>query len=441
MVNPSQLAGMAQSAYSTGALTGLSIEPVRQAAKERIDYERKQQDSIYQITADLDAQAYNTLSNDVDQIFQDVADKKIYYDSPDMMGRLSALRGKAKAMSETDAILKAATDQFTKNPDGFVYNKKDANGNIVAGGYQDFVADLQARRNEKFEVPEEYMQSINGMLQNVGSRINEQQVVPRIQKSITDLADQYHKTIEAAKTEGRRLGKPIPAQIGRSIVQVTNATDISDFKDEIENAIIEGYSDDLGQLAALYRGRGGESLDDVSFAKKFVQDNLPTTRVSTEIRRDADPPTSNNNETQLITSNDGWSFGDFYGSFIRENIAPEGKEPVMVVNGISVEHKKTNPQQDLTVGEEEGARAMRGSVVRVFRDRDTGELMLKVRTGQNKVDIPYAPNYYVLEKEYGLTEDRINKLLSGRMGGSGEVIDKPANTTPTAAPRPAPRPQ
>lgn len=324
MADVSSLANKAYEAYSKG-ITGFSVEPVREAAKEKRDYERAEKKSIYEITADLDAQAYGTLSDFVEEMFAGIDSKEYYYDSPQMVQKLSALRGKAKAIKETDAILKAATEQFTKNPDGFVYNRKDANGNIVAGSYQDFVKDLDARRQETFETPEQYTQSITDILQNVGSRIDEKQIVPKIEQSIRQTSDEFFKTLRAAQTEALETRKPVSVPIGRGLVQVTDTTDISSFKTQIEDAIMEAYAGPLGQLGALARGRGQDVGDDVTFSRKFISDRMPLTQVDRTIR------------TELRPSGSG-SRGGYGAANIRvEDVSRDVKEAIESADTMPIE--------------------------------------------------------------------------------------------------------
>ncbi len=415
MINPGQLAGMTQQAYASGGVTGLSVQPLREAAKERRDYERKQQDSIYEITADLDAQAYATVSQEVDQIFQDVADKKIYYDSPEMKGRLSALRGKAKAMSETDAILKAATDQFTKNPDGFVFMSEDENGLPAAKGYTEFVAELQKRRGESFEAPEEYMQSINGVLQRVGSRIDEKQVVPKIQKSITDLADEYHKTIEAAKASGAQT-----AQIGRAIVRVDQNTDITQFATQIEDAIMEGYADDIAQLGALYRGRGGESLDNEQFGRRLVQDNMALTRRDISFKRDASPPKPSDDDNNLFRSigNSSWQSGDYVFELVdkpsrRELSSQRGQRGDATPYKISVTSMRQGETPKIFIDEDEDNVA--GKLATITVDAK-GKITAEVIGSKNPRTIKYEDNAAKFSEFYGITKQNILDMIGGDKG-------------------------
>lgn len=283
MADVSSLANKAYEAYSKG-ITGFSMEPLRRARKEKRDYEREQKDNIFKITADLDAQAYGSMSSMADDMMERIDSGELYFDSPEFLADLSKFRSTATELKAAQDLLRATQKQMYSDPNKLAYRYGEGEYKR-AGGVPEFENALREMRDKKFDNPEDFLLEASKVLQGVAPRIDEQVVVPKIQKTISDISEPLFKTIAAV----RAGGAPQEVKFGNSIVQITETSDISEFVPFIAKQVSQMYGDDFRQLAEQSSHALDEDFTPYRFGEDFVKETIAQTRTDRTIRTEPRP--------------------------------------------------------------------------------------------------------------------------------------------------------
>jgi hypothetical protein len=421
MADEARLQPLIQSAFGQG-VQGLDTTNIQETFTKDIAEKKEQYKTALEIGDDLKFEFRGQIEGQIEDILDKASKGDIKVGSSDWLRATDSLERNAINFKQTQDLGDELSAALRDKPDSN-HVLIEVDGKMLAVGSSGFAAEQQR------------------ILAEGGSPDQVMNNLAKLYESVQFDAVGVSEGMENARTTASEVSKMLMGGIGnpenRAVtysspklgnIEMLITTNLPTEDVEIAVATLgDQYGDVIGRsydkIPISERGEETKEL----YVARVLEGMLNKKVVKAANLRDSTKTKTNDGNTGLKTTSNGWDFGNFYGSFITENVAEEGEDPVMVVNGVSVENRKTNPQQDWTLGEEEGARGMRGSLVRIFRDENTSEIMLKVRTGQKTRDIPFAPNYYVLETEYGLTESDLDKLLSGKMGSGGEVIANPTN--------------
>lgn len=363
--------------------------------------------SMTEIGADLDAARYSQIEGGLNDLMEQAKNGSIVVGSPEWVAKVSQWKTGAGHLKQAADLDAGITKMAYENPDTFQYITQDENGVIVNTGLKGYKRDLTALNNQEFADPQARVEAEAKIGQRVSvADRSVEDAYKRLQNEANDLNKELNKS-------ANEVSKRVKVTLGSEVFEITSQID-EEHTQQVVDMFVNQFAEDLGGEYAKLAAQGripkdekGKDLTPTEYINRQVKAFITRGEKKTTIMRRPADKTSNNN-SNLNRSGNGWSFGNYYGSVLTEKASDPkfGSEEQEYVTGITIENRKTNPQQDFV---DEDGEAVRGSLVRITKEGD--EIILHVRSGKNTEPLPLSENFDILRTEYGLSEQEIEKLF------------------------------
>lgn len=283
MARPEQLQNQIYGAYGQG-VTGFNYDQVGRSLEKDRQYKREELKNFYDIQADLDAAQVSSLKGTLDEMYKGIDTNELRVGSEEFQRQISKLKSQAVGLQETKQLAEDALKAVNENPDSMVYMTTDANGQPIAGGYNEIMKQFTDVTNRSYQDPQAYNSTINSMLGNFRPKVSEDTVFDNT-KSVVDA--QVEKQLkEQGLTEAEVTSKMIAYRKGQ--LDITKDIDVGAIVRNTKAAL----GDQLTMLYAQERGMGGiaEDMNADSFQDQYIKSLTPNKVSETETLNIPAPP-------------------------------------------------------------------------------------------------------------------------------------------------------
>ena len=424
MARPEQLQNQIYGAYGQG-VTGFDYDQVGRSLEKDREYKREELKNFYDIQADLDAAQVSSLKGTLDEMYKGIDTNELRVGSEEFQRQVSKLKSQAVGLQETKQLAEDALKAVNENPDSMVYMTTDANGQPIAGGYNEIMKQFTDVTNRSYQDPQAYNSTINSMLGNFRPKVSEDEVFTNIKTAVDAQVEKQLK--EYAKTEADLNRLKIAYRKGK----LTSKTPI-DQKSIVQN-IKAGFGDQLTMLYAQERGMGGlaEDMDKETFQDQYAKSLIPTQVVEEEDYTVPAPPRDSTESSRGLKSRGSGRFENEDFAFVvteaptsRERSSKRGERQGLSGNIKVVPKDKGEPLR--TFSDEDGD-ILSGRLSEVYME--AGQPMLKIRTASDDFEeIPLGDNFPALEEFYGISEEDIRYMVNSMSEGGRTVTSTPEGT-------------
>ena len=425
MADPTQLQGQIFQTFGQG-LTGIDYNSISSGIEKDRDFKRKELDSLYDVGAELDANAFRALQGELGGIYDKIESNDLIAGTPEFRAAQRRLTSIATDLKQTQDLTQSVLRDASSNPQNVSYIVEDEEGNPIDLGYSGLIDAARSFGGEKFGRPEDYLGAGSQFLSKIGERIDENDLRRSVQQSVE--AD-VKRAFEEIGLDGSELDTKMD-NYRSGLVDLRK-----ELGEESFNAIRDNnkqrYQEGIRSKYAIDKNRNavekGKNVDD--YATEYVEGFIP--RAKSDVSRFTVPEPKNDEDKKILTGigNGRWENDKFTFVMVDEPTAREKRSLRGRRKGfggkLNVQSKGTSePLRSFTSNEDGDKIAGRLTDIE-FKG---GQPILIIRTANDDFEeFPIGENFAVLEEFYGITEQQIKDMLQGFSEGERRVSNQNSN--------------
>lgn len=183
MADPTQLQGQIFQTFGQG-LTGIDYNSISSGIEKDRDFKRKELDSLYDVGAELDANAFRALQGELGGIYDKIESNDLIAGTPEFRAAQRRLTSIATDLKQTQDLTQSVLRDASSNPQNVSYIVEDEEGNPIDLGYSGLIDAARSFGGEKFGRPEDYLGAGSQFLSKIGERIDENDLRRSVQQSV-----------------------------------------------------------------------------------------------------------------------------------------------------------------------------------------------------------------------------------------------------------------
>jgi hypothetical protein len=412
MAEEARLQPLIQQAYGTG-VQGLDTSGIQDVFTKDVAKKETEYKSALDIGSDLGAQYYTKIGDGLDSIIDEATSGNLTVGSPAWLNKVGKLRNAAIQTKQIQDTSEEMGNILRDKPDTNIFYYTNENGEQVAGGYDDYLTQVDSLLSQDYENVGELQNKHSTLLQGFKPmRQGFTEGYDSLRNGAQELSVLLHKG------GGTERSVPVTSRAGNLYTVRTTSTlspeqvegAIATFVDQHEEFLTDDY---------FVKKRNGQT--DATSPKEYVQGAIDRMLIKTAASEQKGTiPTPKDDKSKSLSirrSGSGWENDDFMFERISETeVAVNSKgntEPNKVWRGID------------ELGGEDGAQGEKKSLTSVvFKD---GKFYAKL-VGENLLEpvlVDFDKNGKLLADFYGVTKESAKEILG--MSDSGDAT--PNNET------------